>query len=79
MKEINPEFCTGVQILLKRMESNPEEFVMGSGKWTRILEQVVIAKEAGGDKLPQPNHLNGITAAEKNALYDGYCLSLIHI
>jgi hypothetical protein len=71
--EQNPEFCVGVQIILKRMESNPEEFVAGSGKWTRILEQVVIAKEAGSEKLQQPNHLNGITAAEINALYDGYC------
>jgi len=75
MKEINPEFCTGVQILLKRMESNPEEFNVSSGnygKWGRVLEQVVIAKEAGSEKLPYPNHLNGITAAEINALYAGF-------
>jgi hypothetical protein len=74
--EQNPEFCTGVQIILKRMESNPEEFNVGGGnygKWGRILEQVVIVKEAGSDKLPFPNHLNGITAAEINAIYDGYC------
>ena len=74
--EQNPEFCTGVQILLSRMESNPEEFNVSSGnygKWGRVLEQLVIAKEAGEDKLPFPNHLSGITAAEKNALYGGYC------
>ena len=73
--EQNPEFCTGVQILLKRMESNPEEFNVSSGnygKWGRVLEQVVIAKEAGSEKLPYPNHLNGITAAEINAVYAGY-------
>ena len=76
MKEQNPEFCTGVQIILKRMESNPEEFNVSSGnygKWGRILEQLVIAKEAGSDKLPFPNHLSGLTAAEQNAIYDGYC------
>jgi hypothetical protein len=56
------------------MESNPEEFSgAGYGKWGHILEQVVIAKEAGSDKLSFPNHLNGITAAEINALYGGYC------
>ena len=74
--EQNPEFCTGVQILLSRMERNPEEFNVSSGnygKWGRVLEQLVIAKEAGEDKLPFPNHLSGITAAEKNALYGGYC------
>lgn len=74
--EQNPEFCTGVQIILKRMESNPEEFNVSSGnygKWGRILEQVVMAKESGSDKLPFPNHLNGITAAEINAIYVGYC------
>jgi hypothetical protein len=72
----NPKFCVGVQIILKRMESNPEEFNVSSGnygKWGRVLEQIVLAKEAGNDKLPFPNHLNGLTAAEKNAIYDGYC------
>jgi hypothetical protein len=70
MKETNPEFCTGVQILLSRMESNPEEF--SGGKWNSILEQIVLAKEAGESKLPFPNYLSGLTAAEKNALYAGY-------
>lgn len=70
--EQNPEFCVGVQILLSRMESNPEEFEIAFGKWHSILTQVVTAKQAGGDKLQQPNHLSGLTAAEINALYDGY-------
>jgi hypothetical protein len=74
--EQNPEFCTGVQIILKRMESNPEEFNVSSGnygKWGRILEQVIMVQEAGSDKLPFPNHLSGLTAAEINAIYKGYC------
>ena len=73
--EQNPEFCVGVRTLLKRMESNPEEFNVSSGnygKWGRILEQIVLAKEAGSDKLPFPNHINGLTAAEINAVYAGY-------
>ena len=70
--EQNPEFCVGVQILLSRMESNPEEFEIMFGKWHTILTQVVIAKQAGSDKLQQPNHLSGLTAAEINALYAGY-------
>jgi len=73
MENQSPEFCTGVQILLKRMESNPEEFSgAGYGKWGHILQQVVTAKESGSDKLQQPNYLNGITAAEINALYASY-------
>ena len=70
--EQNPEFCVGVQILLSRMESNPEEFETMFGKWHSILTQVVTAKQAGSDKLQQPNHLSGLTAAEINALYAGY-------
>ena len=73
--EQNFEFCVGVRTLLKRMESNPEEFNVSSGnygKWGRILEQIVLAKEAGSDKLPFPNHINGLTAAEINAVYAGY-------
>jgi hypothetical protein len=57
------------------MESNPEEFNVSSGnygKWGRILEQIVLAKEAGSDKLPFPNHINGLTAAEINAVYAMY-------
>ena len=70
--EQNPEFCVGVQILLSRMESNPEEFETMFGKWHSILTQVVTAKQAGSDKLQQPNHLSGLTDVEINALYAGY-------
>jgi len=72
MKEANPEFCTGVQILLSRMESNPEEFGRNSDKWGRMLEQLVMWKELGSERMPSPNYLTGLTAAEKNALYDAY-------
>ena len=74
--EQNPDFCVGVRTLLKRMESNPEEFNVSSGnygKWGRILEQVVLLQEAGSDKLPFPNHLSGLTAAEISAIYAEYC------
>ncbi len=70
--EQNPEFCVGVQILLSRMESNPEEFEVMFGKWHTILAQVVVAKQAGSDKLQQPNHLSGLMDVEINALYAGY-------
>ena len=33
---MSDEFCAGVQILLKRMESNPEEFKLGNKKWNWI-------------------------------------------
>ena len=35
---MSEEFCAGVQIVLKRMESNPEEFKLGSKKWDWITE-----------------------------------------
>jgi len=33
---MNDEFCTGVKILLARMESNPEEFVGREGEVNRF-------------------------------------------
>jgi len=33
---MSEEFCDGVKILLKRMESNPEEFTKGT-KWSEFL------------------------------------------
>jgi hypothetical protein len=53
---MSEEFCDGVKILLKRMESNPEEFkntdkweelastrVLGSGFWAHALEPEEVA------------------------------------
>lgn len=68
MKEPNPNFCTGVQILLSRMESNPEEF-SGSDKWTWVMNKVV-------DTKLNPNHHSANLAAlnqdEIDALFYAY-------
>lgn len=66
--EQNPNFCTGVQILLSRMESNPEEFT-GGDKWYWVMSKVV-------DTKLNPNHHAGNLAAlnkdEIDALFYAY-------
>lgn len=68
MKEINPDFCTGVQILISRMESNPEEFTTGD-KWYWIMSKVVDAKR---NPTHHANTLAELTTEEINALFDAY-------
>ena len=68
MKETNPDFCTGVQILLSRMESNPEEFSHGD-KWYWIMSKVVDAKR---NPTHHANTLPELTAEEINALFGAY-------
>jgi hypothetical protein len=68
MKEINPDFCTGVQILISRMESNPEEF-KGGDKWYWIMSKVVDAKR---NPTHHANTLPELTTEEINALFDAY-------
>jgi hypothetical protein len=57
----NEEYCDGVKILIKRMESNPEEFRQGN-KWTYVLPT-----EAGG--FADWGH--ALTKAEINAISEG--------
>jgi len=66
--EQNPEFCTGVQILLSRMESNPEEFTSGD-KWYWIMSKVVDTKR---NPTHHSNTLAELTPEEINALFDAY-------
>lgn len=68
MKESNPNFCTGVQILLSRMESNPEEFISGD-KWYWIMSKVVDTKR---NPTHHSNTLAELTPEEINALFDAY-------
>ena len=68
MRETNPDFCTGVQILISRMESNPEEFNKGD-KWYWIMSKVVDAKR---NPTHHANTLPELTTEEINALFDAY-------
>jgi len=66
--ERNSDFCTGVQILISRMESNPEEFTTGD-KWYWIMSKVVDAKR---NPIHHANTLPELTTEEINALFDAY-------
>jgi len=63
---VNEEFSTGVQILLKRMESNPNEFTEEHGKWSSIRNAVFAHKEHNDHSA----WLRGLTKAEIDALYE---------
>jgi hypothetical protein len=58
---MHEEYCDGVKILLKRMESNPEEFKQGN-KWSYVLP-----KESGG--FADWGH--ALTEAEISAISEG--------
>ena len=65
---MSDEFCAGVQILLKRMESNPDEFRDHNGKWESVTRAVFARKEG--------NHVDAwavraLNDAEVDALYAG--------
>jgi len=67
----------GVEILLSRMESNPEEFELGyygSGKrWDWILKSVLSRIERKHKStIDHPLDLPYLSDAEVNALYDKY-------
>ena len=59
------ELNQGVQILLARMDSNPEEFTTVRGKWDWVMEGVN-RRVAGKDK----DVLAYLTNEEAQALYD---------
>ena len=62
---MSENFCAGVQILLKRMESNPDEFKEEYGKWASIRDAVFAFKERGDISA----WLRGLTLQEIDALY----------
>lgn len=59
---MSEEFCDGVKILLKRMESNPEEFKGQDSKWSNL-----IPKGSGG----YYDWSHALTEDERNALAEG--------
>jgi hypothetical protein len=63
---MSDKFCAGVEILLKRIESNPDEFKEEYGKWAGIRDAVFASKERGDISA----WLRGLTPQEIDALYE---------
>jgi hypothetical protein len=59
---VSEEFCDGVKILLKRMESNPEEF-KGTDKWVEFVATRHLVKDGYWSQT--------LTTAELDALKNG--------
>ena len=68
------EFCAGVKILLKRMESHPEEF-KDRGKWEMLTRAVFAHKE--GD-FAEAWTVRSLTHAEIDALHAG-CVKIYRL
>ncbi len=60
--------CAGVELLLKRMESNPEEFAPHSGKWKDITNSIEQYGRGGA-----PSDLTFLTEHERSTLWEKYC------
>lgn len=58
---MSEEFCDGVKILLKRMESNPEEFKGRDSKWQGLMPSTT----------GYPDWSHALTDEEMQALKDG--------
>jgi hypothetical protein len=65
---MSDEFCVGVKILLKRMESHPEEFQKG-GTYAQLTMAVFARK--GKDTEGYAFLIRGLTDAEVDALHAG--------
>jgi hypothetical protein len=59
------EMNEGVQILLERMKTNPEEFETPFGKWQHIVDQIMGRKEGVKTLVPF------LYDEEMNALFEG--------
>jgi len=59
----------GVQILLERMDTNPEEFEDYAGKWGDIIG-AILARKNSSDEHSKDAPLPFLSDAEVNALYD---------
>ncbi len=66
---MNEEISVGVEILLKRVKSNPEELMEDYGKWGRLREAVFDYKEKG-ERQPW---LRGLREDEIDLLYEAFC------
>ena len=64
------EFCAGVQILLKRVESHPEEFTKESSPWKRLVDSVLSYKK-GGD-YDDRRYVRALTEQEIEALHKAF-------
>jgi len=64
------EFCAGVQIILKRVESHPEDFTQEYGPWKRLMASVLSSKR-GGD-YDDKEYLKPLTDAEIDALHKAF-------
>ena len=71
---MSDEFCAGVQILLKRMESNPDEF-KDRGKW-EIVTRAVFAHKEGN--FADAWTVRSLTHAEIDALHAG-CVKIYRL
>jgi hypothetical protein len=75
---MSEEFCTGVKILLQRMETHPEEFYkklipndyesIKDAKWHDIMHSIMTTIHEG----KKVSHALFFTDAEFDALYEGY-------
>ena len=66
---MSEKLSEGVQLLLQRMESHPDEFNLDSGKWASELN-VVYARVSG--KTPPQRAEPWLSTAEVEALWDKY-------
>jgi len=70
---MSEEFCVGVKILLERMDTNPEEFMMPvntmkGAKWSNLMSSILsrkLEKDVRGDG-------NFLTDAEVDAVFKKY-------
>ena len=68
---MSDEFCAGVQILLKRMESNPDEFINPEEyKWNKVVAGVFARKER--ISIEGAGAVRALTDAEIDALHTGF-------
>ena len=63
------EFCAGVQIILKRIESNPEEFTKEPSPWKRLMDAVIASKFGDFDDR---YYLRALTSQEIDALHKAF-------
>jgi len=66
---MSDEFCAGVQILLKRMESNPDEFINPNEYRWQTIASGVFARKQGRADSEGAGAVRGLTDAEIDALH----------
>ena len=64
---MSDEFCAGVKILLKRMESHPEEFTAELSPWRRLVDAVMAHENC--EEHSDSVCLRALTQAEITALH----------